>query len=98
MAAHIEDPPTRETKSKSSGITGQSYPAKFRKVSFGRQSMVMKFTESKFVNCNFIEIILIIFGVVILSAVGAISAESSDVFTRMETAQLIFAGSPNEYI
>ena len=32
LAAHIEDPPTRETKSNSSGITGQSYPAKFRKL------------------------------------------------------------------
>ena len=58
----------------------------------------MKFTESIFVNCNFIETIPIIFGVVILSTVGAISAESSDVFARMETAQLIFIGSPDEYI
>ena len=74
MAAHIEDPPTRETKSKSSGITGQSYPAKFCKLSFERLSMIMKFTEPVFVNSNFIEIIPIIFGVVILSTVGAISA------------------------
>ena len=98
MAAHIEDPPTRETKSKSSGITGQSYPAKFCILSLGRLSVIMKFTESIFVDCNFIETIPIILCVVILATVGAISAECSDVFARMETAQLIFIGSPDEYI
>ena len=36
--------------------------------------MIMKFTEPVFVNSNFVEIIPIIFGVVILSTVGAISA------------------------
>ena len=61
----------------------------------------MTFTKSKFENFVVIKTapipIIFAFGIVILATVGAISAERSDILTRMEAAQLVVASSP-EYV